>query len=42
MAIVHSLEEVKAVVAELLRDKKIAAAAHNIVAYRFSQDGVMV
>ncbi len=30
----HSLEEVKAVVAALLRINKIAAATHNMMAYR--------
>jgi len=41
MALVHSLDEVNVVLAELYKDKKIATATHNIYAYRFTLDGVM-
>jgi putative IMPACT (imprinted ancient) family translation regulator len=34
VAEVHSVHEVKVVVAHLLQNKKIAKAAHNILAYR--------
>ena len=36
---VSSLEEVKAVVACLLQNKKIRAATHNMMAYRFPVEG---
>jgi len=41
IAAVHSIEEVNAVVSDLMRDKRIATAAHNIYAYRFLQDDTM-
>jgi Uncharacterized protein family UPF0029 len=34
LAIVHSVEDAQAVIAELMRDKKIATATHNISSYR--------
>jgi hypothetical protein len=39
---VRSLEEVNLVILELMKDKKIASATHNIRAYRVQVDGVMV
>lgn len=43
MAVVHSVEEADMVVAELLKDKKIANATHNISCYRImGANGVKV
>jgi len=38
---VHSLDEVKLVMSELMKDKKIASATHNISAYRVLINGTM-